>query len=401
MSVLKPKYFQLAADDKIKQIYPIAKFNPSTGKYNLQLKIKKEKDLLVSFGGNISSRPINAGFIGVQYNYLRKISITPSGNIYFGKLYGSYQAKLRFDLPSRFPYYTELSFTRSRFDFFKSSAAFFEDSKPSYLIQNDLFGDVNIGLPIKNKAKIILGSAFANSYDKYYQTKIFSEADTADRTDFYLSSPYVYFERNTLNKKQFSNAGSYFLLKARYVYGREINTPGSTSINRDLYSDYHNWINIHFVYDNYFKSKGKMRLGFYTESTISNQDFFNNYTASILAAPAFMPIPESRTLFLENFRAHSFAAVGLRTVFNLYDNIDLRCEGFFFQPYKEIIKQADFTASYGEAFKKFYIIGSSSLVYHSPLGPLSVSLNYYEQKAESFNLLFSFGYILFNKKSVD
>jgi NTE family protein len=28
MSVLKPKYFQLAADDKIKQIYPIAKFNP-------------------------------------------------------------------------------------------------------------------------------------------------------------------------------------------------------------------------------------------------------------------------------------------------------------------------------------------------------------------------------------
>jgi NTE family protein len=401
LETLKPKYYRLVADDKIKQIYPLTKYNPATGYYKLLLKIKKEKDLFVSFGGNVSSRPINAGFIGLQYNYLRKISITTSGNIYFGKLYGSYQAKLRFDFPSRLPFYAEASYTRSRWDFFKSSTAFFEESKPSFLLQNDLYGDVNIGLPAKNKGKIITGCAFANSYDKYYQTNVFSASDTADRTDFYLTSPYAFYERNTLNKKQFANSGTYFLFKLRYLSGRELNTPGSTSLNRTLYSKYHNWFNVHLVYDNYFKRKGNIRLGFYAEGIYSNQDFFNNYTATILSSPAFMPIPESRTLFLENFRAHSFAAGGLRTIFNFYKNFDVRIEGFLYQPYREIIKQADLTATYGAPFSKIYFIGSTSVIYHSPIGPLSFSVNYYDRKTNSFNFLFSFGYLLFNKKSTE
>ncbi len=401
LEALKPKYYRLVADDKIKQIYPLTKYNPASGFYNLLLKIKKEKDLFVSFGGNVSSRPINAGFIGLQYNYLRKISITSSGNIYFGKLYGSYQAKLRFDFPSRLPFYAEASFTRSRWDFFKSSTAFFEESKPSFLVQNDLYGDINVGLPAKNKGKIITGCAFANSYNKYYQTKVFTASDTADRTDFYLTSPYLFYERNTLNKKQFANSGTYFLLKARYLSGRELNTPGSTSINRSLYSRYHNWFNVHLVYDNYFKRRGNLRLGFYAEGVYSNQDFFNNYTASILSSPAFMPIPESHTLFLENFRAHSFAAGGFRTVFNFYTNFDFRMEGFLYQPYREIIKTPELTASYGAPFSKLYFIGSTSLIYHSPIGPLSFSVNYYDRKTNSFNFLLSFGYLLFNKKSTE
>lgn len=396
---LKPKYYRLVADDKIKQIYPLTKYNQQSGFYDLLLKIKKEKDLFVSFGGNVSSRPINAGFIGLQYNILRKISITPSANIYFGKLYGSYQAKLRFDFPSRLPFYSEASFTRNRWDFFKSSTAFFEESKPSFLVQNDLFGDVNIGLPAKNRGKVITGCSFANSYDKYYQTKVFSATDTADRTDFYTTSPYLYYERNTLNKKQFANKGTYFLFKARYVSGREINTPGSTSAKKDQFSRYHNWFNVHLVYDNYFKRSGNLRLGFYLEGVFSNQSFFNNYTASILAAPAFMPIPESHTLFLENFRAHSFAAGGFRTIINLYTNFDIRIEGFAFQPYREIVKHTDMTAAYAAPFAHLYFIGSSSLIYHSPVGPLSFNVNYYDRKSNSFNFLFSFGYLLFNKKS--
>ena len=264
-----------------------------------------------------------------------------------------------------------------------------------------MYGDISLGLPAKTKGKIIGGSAFANTSDKYYQTRVFTAVDTADRTDFYITSPYLYYERNTLNKKQFANKGTYLLLKARYVSGREINTPGSTSVKRNQYSHYHNWFQFHVMYDNYFKHRGNLRLGFYVEGVYSNQDFFNNYTASILSAPAFMPIPESRTLFLENFRAHSFAAAGLRSVINLYTNFDIRIEGFVFEPYREIIKQPDLSAVYGSPFAKTYFIGSTSLIYHSPIGPLSCSVNYYDRKSNSFNFLFSFGYLLFNKKSIE
>jgi NTE family protein len=114
---LTPNYYRLVADEKIRQVFPISRLNRKTGFYDLLLVIKKEKDLFLSFGGNFSSRPINSAFIGLQYNYLGVVATTLSANSYFGKFYGSYQVKARFDFPSRFPFYVEGSFTRNRFDF--------------------------------------------------------------------------------------------------------------------------------------------------------------------------------------------------------------------------------------------------------------------------------------------
>jgi len=398
---IKPKYYRLVSDEKIKQIYPQAKFNEKTGYYNLLLKIKKEKDVFIAFGGNISSRPINTGFISAQYNYLGKIATSVMANYYFGKLYGSYQVKLHFDFPSQVPYSLETSFTRNRFDFFKSNVTFFEEVKPSYLVQNENYGDVNIALPAKNKGKFKMGFSLADLYNDYYQTQEFTNVDTTDRTSFLAYTPYLLYEQNTLNRKQFASSGIFFNIKASYVEGNEVNKPGSTSLEKKYHSEWHNWFQIKFQYDNYFKRKGIFKYGFYAEGVYSTQDFFNNYTASILASPAFTPIPESKTFFLDNFRTHSYAAIGLKQVTTIFKNLDVRLEGFIFQPYKEILKQADLSAVYGNPFSNRYYIGSSSIVYHSPIGPVSFSVNYYDKKDNPFSFLFSIGYIIFNKKSTE
>jgi NTE family protein len=403
---MKSKYFRLVADDKIKQIYPLALYSDSTGFYDLLLKIKKEKDIFAYFGGNVSSRPINTGYIGLQYNYLSRVALTSSANIYFGKLYGSYQGKFRFDFSSRYPFYVETSVTRSRWDFFKSSTAFFEESKPSFLLQNDLYGDVNIALPVSNRSKLIFGNSFGQMDDRYYQTKQFSFVDTTDRSKFSMWTPYVFYEKNTQNKKQFANSGTCFSLKLRYMNGVETTIPGSTSIDKTVTIADHEWLQLKMLYDSYYKRKGHLRLGVYTEAVVSNQDFFANYTASILSAPAFSPIPESKTLFLPIFRAHSFVAFGSKNVISLHKNFDIRLEGYVFQPYREILKNADGSLFYGEAFAKRYFMASAAIVAHTFLGPLSLSANYYDLKENSttqlnYSILVSFGYIIYNRKSND
>ena len=73
---LKPRYFRLAEDNKIKSIFPTAILNPVTGKYKLNVRVRKEKDFVLQLGGNFSNRPISEGFIGLQYNYLGKIALT-------------------------------------------------------------------------------------------------------------------------------------------------------------------------------------------------------------------------------------------------------------------------------------------------------------------------------------
>jgi NTE family protein len=398
---IKPQYFRLAADQKIKQIYPLAKVDLATGYYKLDLKIKKEKDIFLTFGGNFSSRPLNAAYVAAQYNYLGKIGISLFGNTYFGRFYGSYQLKTKFDFPSKLPFYIETSFTRNRWDYFRSSTAFFEESKPSYLVQNENCFDINAGLPAKNKAKISIGGNAANLFDRYYQTKTFAQADTTDRTDFLLLTPYIFFERNTLNRKQFANSGTYLALKFRYVFGNEITNPGTTSTQQLFETAYHEWFQFKLSYENYYKRRGRLRLGFATETVVSSQDFFANYTASVLAAPQFNPIPEARTFFLEKYRAHNYTSFGLKNVINIYSSLDLRIEAYVFQAYQSILKDEFFRAYYSDLFSLRSFIATSGLVYQTPIGPLSINFNYYSAAEKPISILFSFGYIMFNKRALD
>lgn len=398
---LKKHYYRLITDDKINAIYPIAVYIPESNNYDLYLKIKKEREIITHFGGNISNRAINQGFVGLQYNYLGNQAVTLSANSYFGKLYGSGQVKARIDFTSRLPFFIETAFTLNRWDFFKSSSAFFEDVKPSYLIQNEKYADAIIALPVSNKGMLKSGFTYGNLRNEYYQIRQFSISDTSDKTTFNLFTYSLAYERNSLNRKQYASEGSFFNLGARFIHGEEFTKPGSTAIAELPYRGIHEWGQLRLVFDNYFNKNGRFKFGVYVEANYSNQPFFHNYTGTILAAPAFSPTPETKTIFLEKFRAYKYGAFGLKKIFSIRKNMDFRIEAYVFQPYKEIIRQEDQTAAYGLAFSSRSFLGSTNFVYHTPVGPLSISVNYYEKQEEPWSFLFHFGYILFNRRALD
>ena len=207
--------------------------------------------------------------------------------------------------------------------------------------------------------------------------------------------------RNTLNRKQYSNSGSLFSVKTKIIEGEEYSQPGSTSPGIKPFRKVHNWLTLRVLFDNYFNSHGLFRAGLHLEGLASTQGFFNNYTASILSAPAFQPTPESKTIFLESYRAHQFLAGGIKTLFNIRNNFDLRVESYVFLPYRSIGRSPDLRASYGSVFSNWHYIATVAAVYQTPLGPLSISVNYYDKRKESFSLLFHFGYILFNERAIE
>lgn len=398
----KPGYFRLVEDDKIKQIYPKAKYNSQNSSYDLLLKIKKERDIVAEVGGNVSNRPISFVFAGFEYKYLGNIGIRFMGNGYFGKLYTSALAAARFDFPLAVPFYVEPELSFNRWDFFKSSNLFFEDAKPPYLIQNDQHAYVNLAMPVSNKDKLLLGGGVASLKDEYYQTEIFTSKDTPDVTHFEMATAHMLLERNTLNRKQYATQGTYWGLKTRLIQGEEFSRPGTTSPPEIEPKRYiHEWMQVKLVYDTYYKQRGFLRMGFYCEGVFSSQALFNNYTASLLAAPAFQPLAESKTLFQPNFRAHKYAAIGLKNIFTIKNRFDLRIEGYFYQPYQEITVNDKNEQGLTEPFLRRYIIGTAALVGHTPIGPLSFSVNYYHEEEDPFTFLFHFGYIIFNKKSTD
>lgn len=397
---LKPEYFKVIADDKIQSIFPRLHYDTTSKYYDLYLDVEKEKTISINIGGNISSKPINEAFFGVEYKRLGRQAITFTANSYIGRFYSSAYLGTRVDFTTRIPFYLDAYICFNQWDYFKTTTYFFEDKMPSYLIKNDNHFEGNIGLPYGNNGKFILGLAAGHIRNDYYQTNSFSRNDTADKSFFDFVTSHLMFEVNTLNRKDYASRGLRTLIEFRHAIGTELYEPGSTSVkNKDIvFKKYHNWIQLKLAYQNYFQHFGKLSLGFYFENILSTQTFFKNYSASMLMAPSFEIIPESRTMFLPAFRAHNYTAGGLQAVFSLYKNLDYRMEAYVFQPYQELLLQTDQTAQYGEIFSTRSLMAGTSLVYHSPLGPVSVNLNFYDKSDDKFSLIFNIGYILFNKR---
>ncbi len=398
---LKQEFFRLLADDKIESIYPKAYFEKTTGKFSLNLNVKRDKNFVAQFGGLISSSNINGAYIGIQYKYLGLMAAKISINFHIGKFYSAAQAKSRFDFPTRLPFYLEASLGFNKWDYFKTTIRFFEDQLPSYLLENEINFIAEFGFPVKNKGKFVFGPSIARTRENYYQTNIFSKTDTADQTTFDFFTTHSQYNQQSLNQKQYPTSGTLFICDARYVVGNEENVPGSTSTSKAIFNKVNHWIQLKVQYDKYFKTKSIYNFGIFAEAVISSKPLFNNYTSSLLSAPAFQPTPESKAFFLPNYRANIYAAVGVKNILNIYKKIHFRLEAYLFQPYQEILRKEDLQAGYSKVFQFRSILGYAAFVYNSPICPISISISYYHQRSNPLSIMFNIGYIIFNRRALE
>ena len=394
----KSNYFKLLIEEPVGFVYPRLLYDKPSGYYDLHLTVSKENELSAELGGLVSSEAITEVFFQMQYTYWRKNMLRISGNVYLGRFHNSGQLKARMDFPGTFPFFIESAYTSNKWNYFKTSTYFFGDESPAFLIQRDSYVKTIIGIPFTPVGYLGTDIIWGSKNDEYYQTNQFTRVDTADRTYFDFVSPGLYIEINTLNRKQFATKGMYLKGCFRLISGNETNIPGSTSSDKIETNYYHQWYQLRFRVDKYFLTKTRITFGILGEATLSNQAIFNNYTSTLLAAPAFEPIPESKTIFLQKYRAFNFAAAGAKMIFKIDDRIDLRTEAYIFQPIEEIIKTEDNKASYHQDLSKRYYILSGSIVFHAPFGPISLSTNYYTDADQPFSLNFSLGFFIFNKR---
>lgn len=397
---LKKRYLRLYQSELVLSMFPI--INPITDStQELIIDLRKERPLKAAFGGHYSSKPVNTGFLSLSYSDFKVTPVNVFANTYFGKFYGSVKAGIKFYLPTKTTSYIEPSFVMNRWDYFKSFATFFEDSKPPYLLLNERFWSVKYVIPASSKSKLSFDFTNGTNQNSYYQTDNFTQLDTADNTSFLYYSPGIEFVIDKLNRKQFESAGSQLLIKTRFIHGIETTVPGSTSAITESTKSFKNWFYVKANYKNYFIAKGLYRLGIQLEAVYSTQPFFQNYTASILSSQAYQPIPDASTGFYNDFRANKYFGGGLMNIFTLKDKLDLRLEVYLFQPINRILSNEG-AAYEGELFTSRFGIASASLIYHSFVGPIRATVNYFDSQTQLNPLSFqlSLGYVIFNNSAL-
>ncbi|UII34089.1 patatin-like phospholipase family protein [Fulvivirga ulvae] len=397
---IKTGYFRLVSEKYFRTIYPDITFNAESNSYQLEIFGRPRNNFNVEIGGNIATRNVSQIFLGLEYYYFNNYLLKNSLNFYTGSFYKSAQAKSRLDLPIFNQLYLEAEVTYNNWDFIDADDILKEENTSTVLVSTDRKYGFNIGFPVGAQFKGIINTAWINNTDRFSNTAIFTSADTLDVFDIRGLRTGLSFSRNSLNRKQYSNEGKAFNISLDYFNIEEEYEPGSTSSIENKSTNDHDWFRAKATVEQYFRN-GNFSSGYFFEGVLSNQPFFSNYYSTIVNAPAFNPLQDSRTLFLENFRAHNYLAVGLRNVISIRPNLDFRLEGYAFKPLEAIKQQDDQQPRYDEVIDEIYFVGSASTVLHSPIGPISFSVNYYDDAQTQFGALLHVGFLLFQDKSMD
>lgn len=403
---LESEYYKLISDFQIERATPFARYNDTTGFFDVFLDVQKEKRMDVFFGAGISTGYSNNGFVGVNYKILNRMSILLNSNLYFGRFYNSFHLAGRFDFPFYFPLAVDVSANLNRYDFYKGSSPWLSlDFRQPYIVNFETNSRVDVFTPINRFSILKVGYAAGFTNLDYYQVSNFLQTDTTDFTGFTYSTAHFSIVRNNHNYKQYPNKGVRNLFSFRYVFGNETNTPGSTTAAETPFTNEMSWTQFQLLSDSYSRVSKHFTVGLYAELMLTNKPLFRNYFSSLFSAPAFTPTPHSKTLFLPNYRANTYMAVGIKPIIMFTDRLNLRIEAYAFVPYQKILKEEPwdrvYLAHYSEPFSYLHLMGTAALVYNSPIGPLSFSVNYYETESIRLYYMVHLGYIIFNKTGFD
>jgi NTE family protein len=405
---IKEGYYKLLGDDNFETVYPSLKFKPETNNYEFDVQVQSETNFKVDLGGNISNRPISNIYLGLQYNYLNKLAYTFNSNFYSGRFYQSAQSAIRVDFPFKTPLFLETEFVYNNWDYFSSGELFAINNRPpAFIKQSDKRIGLKFGIPISRNTVLTLNGAYFHNRDNYSPTENFSVGDILDKSTFdgFLSS--IRYTKNKLNYKQYANTGSYLSYGLSYYTGTENYQPGNILRNTPEFNlitpsaNNRQWFKFDIKAEKFYRISSHYHLAYVTDNVYANRPTFTTFKSNLLSTAAFYPLQDSRSIFLDNLRADKYLSLGMKHIFLLKRNLDLRLEGYVFQPFNEVNLKGLQQTKLGSLFSDRHLIGASSMVYHSPVGPIALNLNYYQDQPRPLGILFHIGYLLYNKRAIE
>ena len=396
------RYYRLVQDGNFNVNFPVIKWNPNTQYYDLEMKMSRDRRLDIELGGNIATRAIQQLYLGFSYSFINRLSFQLYGNVYSGRFYHSIQGKMRIILPTvKQPIYFEPEITFNQWDYLRMNEIILSENIPTYINQSDFKAGLTTGLPLRSRTRFLAQFAYFNHFDKYLNNYTINEKDTLDVTLNEGIYPGITIDKYDLDRKMYPTKGMAYSVSAKYIFSNEEHTPGTSSYFQDNYRAYHQWARIKIKYEHYVSISKKYSLGYMSEGVISTQPTFRNYTSTIISTPAFNPMTDSKTLFLENYRGFYYFAGGLKNIFKITSKLQLRAEAFFFQRYNRLEQSADQSASTIFVLDKIRFCSDINLVYQLPFGPISLSGIYYDDSRRQFGVLAHIGYVLFNNRPLD
>ncbi len=395
------QYMMLLGAGVFTSDFPTLSYNPESGYYQIHLRLQTKSSTRFSVGGNISSTSLNQAYVAINLHNTTSMYSTYSAEGYLGFTYNAIKLSGRHDLYNKGHFYIDYSFFSEEMRYNGGNMGPYYRNKEWLMLDDEVVGvNLSITRPIFENSAFKLKSTVASSTLNYQET-LHTSVDLPSRTRFRYVSLKPIIETSTINYAMYGNAGLKEQIAFGYTLGLEDFTPGTMSTTPHSVNKNRWWLEFRYNREQYLKIGDWFTLGYLVDVAVTNHKRFRTDLATSFTSPRFAPTPQMELMFMPEYTSSSYIAGGIMPTFNLSkDNkMYLKTYVYAFLPQELFFDGTQFipmTATSFEAWSN-YVFGGS-LVYQTPVGPVSLSLAKYTTGRENWNFEFNFGYTLFNNQ---
>jgi len=388
-------YYSALSSGNLKDLYPQAHYNDSTGLFDMTLKATMKGRLKGSLGGYLSSSTSSFIYLSADYSTMSFRSVNTSLQAWIGQsdMAGMFDARL--NLHSALPSSIRAQAVVSRSAFNETEHMFFEAKQPTFVTDYQYFGRLMWSFAAGRLGSVDIGGGYGGLRSSFYRNnRVDSYSEGRLRTHYKLGEVFARFTSSTLDMADFPTAGRYYNICAMGVLGKNSTLTGS-DIERNTSPK---WLQLEMRTRNYPELSKHFTLGIETDILLSTRKLLPTYSASITAAPGFTPTPASNNAFRPDFHANSFIAAGLVPVYKFNSSLSARVGGYLFMPLRRIEEDNAVPdgVRWGRWFRDPEVFCEANVSYNLPFGAsLSGYLNYSSMPGDKWSVGLSFGiYIL-------
>lgn len=409
-SDIEEGYFRLVSNDFFTNVYPRIRYNAEQKGYQFNIDARQANNLTADLGVLLSSRSMSNIYIGGAYRYLYRYLYTVEANATVGRFYNAVQGSFRISIPGAVPLFIKPIVTFNNLNYQDTGGLLGANAARTQLTQRDLKTGIQIGVSPNYRSRYVLDAGLFTNRDLFANTNEVSSDDELDLNRFQGATAAIRFERNSLNRNQYPTKGRHFEGGLRAIVGQEKYEAGTTAGGLPDETDNHRWLKASLQLEQYFSLTKSDSVGarvnswgYLFDAVVSTQGRFATYRSSLTTSPAFLPLPDSRTLFLDRYRGTSYAAAGLRYARGVFRSIEWRTEVFMHVLVRPWEQRPDnpVRPQRGPSLSRPYFTAMTGLVYQTPVGPFSVQAIHYDERGHRFGVFAHIGYVLFRDRSLD
>lgn len=381
---LSERMNDLLVDDRFESGYPSVSYDALSRKYSLGMNLQARPSLRFSFGGNISSTAFNQALISAQYETIGRVSQSANVDFYLGAICNMGRIGGRTIFYQKIPIFLDYSYNFGVMNTLYGNFGHLSGVDNTERIKTkEQYGTVAAGVALSRKSvlQVVLHGG----------ESLYRMVNWTDYTRFDFVGTKLELRRSTLDHRIFPTHGTNLSLSGIYIYGQDkykyLPSVGATP-ERMLRKQ---WLGAKLRWEQYFEMPATkwFALGYRVDGVYTTHPKFESTATTIMSSPLYAPVPHANMIYMPDFRAARYVAAGLMPTFKIVDNLMVRA-GFY-----TMFRDKNYTAS------QWHYIADLSVVYHTPLGPVSLALTKYDlQSWKNTYLSFNFGLLIFSPKAL-